>query len=113
MAKSIEKRSDYQGWENYETYLVKLWIDNDRGFVDMVKEWVQEIKDEKSTESEDEYSFSSAAVELGDRIKDYIEDNSPLVDTADFYADLLNSAISEVDFREIADSFIQELVNKE
>jgi hypothetical protein len=41
----MEKRTDYQGRTNYETWLVALWIDNDRGLYDMVMEWAKEMDD--------------------------------------------------------------------
>ena len=31
--------SEYQGWTNYETWNVALWIDNDQGVYEMMKEW--------------------------------------------------------------------------
>ena len=29
--KSLEKKADYQGWTNYETWNVALWFGNDEG----------------------------------------------------------------------------------
>ena len=40
-------------------------------------------------------------------MSDWVEENNPVTD-ATVYADLMNAAISEVDFVEIAESFMEE-----
>ena len=45
---------------------------------------------------------------LADRLKMYVEDGSPLTDTANLYSDLLDAAISEIDWHDIADAFLEE-----
>lgn len=41
-------------------------------------------------------------------IKDYIEENNPLEKTNDLYKDLLNGALLEVNWNEIAKYFLEE-----
>jgi hypothetical protein len=84
---------DYQGWKNYETWCVALWLDNDQGVQEMVYEWTSEAEDIST---------------LADQIKDFVEENNPLIDTSTMYTDLLQSAIDEADYYEIAKSCIQE-----
>jgi len=79
----------YQGWKNYETWCVALWIDNDEGLYDHFRDMAKD--------SDIDY--------LADHIKDMIDDCNPLNDTANLYTDLLNAALSEVDWFEIAEHY--------
>ena len=86
----------YNGWKNYETWLVKLHITNDQGWDELIREMVEDGN----------FDYPH---ELGDYIKEQIEEmvdmeeiNNPLLN------DLINAAISEVDFREIAEHYIDE-----
>lgn len=88
--KNKMEQKEYNGWHNYETWLVNLWLTNDSCSYDY---WV-----EVTNESENIH-------ELSERIKDEIEEFNPLNDKADLYADLMSAAISEVNFYEIAESF--------
>jgi hypothetical protein len=36
---AIEKDTTYNGWKNYETWNVILWLDNDEGFYSLVQEF--------------------------------------------------------------------------
>lgn len=55
----------YNGWTNYETWLLKLNLDNDEGTYNMMNDFVREWRTGHSIE--DEY-------ELGEAIKDYLEE---------------------------------------
>lgn len=97
----------YNGWTNYETWNVALWMDNDAS--EYWNERAQEIYDD----AEADKTFSRverAALDLADAIKDEHEENTPTV--AGCYADLLNAALSEVNWYEIAEHFI-DTVEKE
>lgn len=93
----INKQSDYQGWKNYETWAVALWIDNDQGLYNMITEQAEIFKKET-----DEAKFK-----LADYIKDTIEEMNPLTDTATLFTDLLNAALGEVDWYEVAEHHLE------
>ncbi|MAF43079.1 MAG: hypothetical protein CMI54_02765 [Parcubacteria group bacterium] len=48
----------------------------------------------------------TARFTLADTIKEFIEDTNPLLNTASMYTDLLNAALSEVDWNEIAENIL-------
>jgi hypothetical protein len=77
----------YNGWSNYETWAVKLWIDNDEGS--------QEYWNERASEAKDVYSLSQ-------ELQTEHEENTPAV--TGVYADLLNASLSEVNWHEIAEA---------
>lgn len=87
----------YNGWSNYETWAVKLWLDNDQG----TQELMQDMARHERT-----------AYKLADALKDMIEDNTPDLG-ASMYADLLNAALSEVDYREIAENILEDMEDED
>jgi len=105
------KTDKYQGWTNYETWAVNLWLTNDSGIYDMIREMGQEAKAEapelEAVKDEIWTVENGAKFTLADRIKDYIEENNPLENQNDLYKDLLQGALSEVNWNEIAASFLE------
>ena len=106
--------SKYQGWTNYETWNVALWIDNDQGTYEMVKEWAKEAWKEAETPKYPWLTQERGAVYiLAERIKELVGDGNPLGGDASMYTDLLNGALFEVNWREIATARIEEVDKEE
>jgi hypothetical protein len=86
----------YNGWTNYETFNVALWLGNDQG---SEEEWSRRA-DECWAANEADGSFTReerAALELADCLKEEIVDGEFAPDLgASMYADLLGAALSEV-----------------
>jgi hypothetical protein len=95
----LDKKADYEGWENQETWAVALWINNDQGLQEMVRETAIDFGDDISG--------------FIDYLKDFVEDNNPLKDAHDLYADLMMGAIGNVDWSELARTFIDEAKEEE
>jgi hypothetical protein len=92
----MEKK--YNGWTNYETWLVNLWMDNDYGSVDYWNEVAEEVWDEDDPDKSQR--------ELADRMKEQIMEGQP--ELTGLYGDMLNAAFSEVDWDEIASHYLGE-----
>jgi len=81
---------EYNGWTNYETWLVNLWLGESEWSQDCIAEMVK----------------SSASIsEVSDKIKDYVYDTEVDTDTCCLASDLLNGALSEVNWYELAEAW--------
>lgn len=92
---------EYNGWTNYETWLVNLWMDEGSDFF---RERAQEIYDEAVPRS----SLTAAEVariDYADWLKDHHEEFQP--ELPGVYGDLLGGALSEVNWDEIARHYIE------
>jgi len=86
----------YNGYNNYETWLVALWIDNDQCYAENVEEMAARTLDDANT--------------LSGLIKDYVEempDVSNAIENGGMVSDLVNSTLSDVDWYELAEMYIQ------
>lgn len=102
----------YNGWTNYETWNVSLWIDNDQGLYEMAREMAQEIHEEGPRPIDDTSLSLEPKHILADRLKDWIGEMAPDLG-ASMWSDLLNAALSEVDWTEIAENMLSEYTDAE
>lgn len=101
----------YNGWKNYETWVVSLWLDNDPGTSDYWRETAREILADAEPTAHLTRN-ENARIALAERIKDELEDEVPCPD-AGLYADLLHAAMGEVEWNEIAESYLDEIAEDE
>ncbi len=83
----------YNGWTNYETWCVNLWLDNDGWMNDRAADLADEAR---ATEYPRSY--------IADELKELIEADEP--ELHGMYADLLSAAISSVNWHELADGIL-------
>jgi hypothetical protein len=96
MQQMTERR--YNGWANYPTWAVNLWLSNDEGLYMEAQHLVG-----PASEAGDE----AATIRLADHIERMVRDMAEL-DEASFRSDLLGFALDQVDWREIAADLIDE-----
>lgn len=113
-----DKDRTYNGWSSYESWAVALWLDNEEGSYNLMREWARECTDEAPSHENVARIPSiwtraeAAKFTLADRIKEYIEEQAPDLG-ATLYTDLLNAALSEVDWYEVAEHYLSDLEEDE
>ena len=108
LRKEIKPMSDeYQGWTNYETWCVQLWLNNEEA---PYRHWTEQAQEVWADTELDEYLTRSEAArrQLAERLQGAIEEGDPL-DGASVYHDLLTSAIGDVNWSEIANAWLEPL----
>jgi hypothetical protein len=86
----------YNGWGNYETWNVKLWLDNEPGTYHEVTDEAERIAGGDGSDGE-----------LAGWLESYVRGMMPDLG-ASMFSDLLGAALSEVDWAEIAEAYMDD-----
>jgi hypothetical protein len=97
----------YNGWSNYETWCAKLWIDTDEFTYLSATEMAEEVAKDGPQAICGTQVFREPQFILAARLKEWFEEMQPEM-AASVWLDLLNAAISEIDWNEIAESYLSE-----
>ena len=79
----------YNGYKNYQTWAVALWLDNDECTSELISDIIKR---------------ASSDYDAADQLRDLIEEMNPLADQASMFTDILSSALSDVNYIEIIES---------
>jgi hypothetical protein len=112
-----EKDTRYNGWTNYETWAVALWMDNEQGtqeyFHDMAREAIANNADKAPNPFSNDPN-TNVRYELVQRLKAHYDEEAEqfMANQASVFADLINSALGSVNWYEIANHLLDS-VNEE
>lgn len=115
---SLPEPQKCNGWTNYETWCVNLWMSNDAGSDEYFREIAQEVYDDSTEELRSDgqtvlFTRDEVATRnLADRLKEEHEERQNELTVTGVFADLLGAALGEVDWHEIASHYIDD-VDKE
>lgn len=99
----------YNGWANYETWLVILWMDNEQGSQEFFRGEAQRIY--RSSRRAGCFTREERArIAFAEWLKDHWEENRPELPGA--YGDLLGGALSAVNWDEIARHYIDAVLEE-
>ena len=86
----------YNGWTNWETWVVNVWMDNDPRLYEYVGNMAREevLKDKES-----------APYKLSKTLRKYFDEWTPEIEG--LYLDLLNGAMREINWHEIAEHLVE------
>lgn len=99
----------YNGYANYETWLVSVWIDNDQGSIDF---WVDVAKHHYNIAEDRKYftKREEAVISFAEDMKQWYEDNTPEYsdDISGLWSDMINAALAIVDWHELATKYMEQ-----
>lgn len=87
------------GWKNYETWAAYCWLTSNEPAQKAIEQAAGEAVEAAGGDGE------RAVVILGERIREATEETSP--DLSGLYSDLLNYALQNIDYLEIARAFFE------
>jgi hypothetical protein len=110
----------YNGWKNYPTWCVNLWLSNEEPLYREAGERARQMREDAK---EDPHTFDApdrgqtrlwtvaeaARYKLADNFKEWVCDELAPDLGATFAADLLGYALGEVDWDEIANVWLEDL----
>ena len=102
----------YNGWTNYETWNLKLWLDNE-------EYWHNDMTSQADVYATDQ-DKNTAVSDMVDYLKEWVNENTPDLYwpddmgggkiTASMFNNILNAGLSEINYYEIAESYIDEAI---
>lgn len=91
----------YNGWTNYETWLLKAWINNDETdynyFQNVARQTLENVADKDKQQAD-----------FADHIKNYFADKKPRIKPI-FFQMLLETAFGRIDFKDISISILEDM----
>ncbi|MCP4493350.1 MAG: hypothetical protein GY820_39500 [Gammaproteobacteria bacterium] len=99
---------EYNGYSNRPTWTVALWLDNDKGTQEAVREMAESVR-AVSEATEFLTAHEVAVRDLESALKDYAEELCPSNAGASMESDLIGWVLAWVDWRELAENYLSEL----
>jgi len=86
----------YNGWPSYETWLVYTWLTNEASIDEECRAIARAAHPVEATDRPEDVA------RVAEALRAYVEEESPLIDVASLYADLVVAALGHVVWEAIA-----------
>ena len=105
----------YNGYSNYETWAVQLWIDNTESKSSYWRRLAEEIYNHQASEQAHFSKVEDATCILAEKLKEKHNDQMERIlndanVTGTVWADLLNASVCAVNFGEIAKNLMESVI---
>lgn len=108
---ATKKDTTYNGHTNYETWCVGLWLSNDEATYRTVQAMAADARDAARGDRRVLQGYWDAGRApvylLADALKELVNDAAPDLGPT-MFGDLLNAALSEVDWQDVAEGFLED-----
>jgi hypothetical protein len=94
--------NSYNGWTNYETWAINLWMDESQ---DYWQDLIADIIEEEGTDNINDLTYR-----ISEAIKQQHEDDAP--QASGVFADLLSASLQRVNWYEIAESIVEPAIEE-
>jgi hypothetical protein len=91
----------YNGWTNYATWLCNLWFDD---FTPLFEDHIEDLSDEHEDKAD---LLNTLEMWIKDDVNEYVE--SIVDERVGFVMDLVGSAFKDIDFRDIAEHYVDDV----
>ena len=105
----------YNGWTNYETWAVALWLDNEEPSYRLTRDLTQTVwREAPQSQAVREWGWSrveAAEHRLAELLREFIEGHNPTPPTT-LFADLMWAALGEVNWQELASHYLADIAEE-
>ena len=91
----------YNGWTNYATWLCNLWFPD---FTPLFEDHIEDLSDEHEDKAD---LLNTLEMWIKDDVLEYVE--SIVDERVGFVMDLVGSALNDIDFRDIAEHYVDDV----
>ena len=108
-----ERDTTYNGWTNWETWLVNLWIDNDgyAGGSLGVSEEADRIVEQALNDNEQHEALEESVGTLADWIEERLNEDLKVDEAKGLLLDILSGTLGSVNWYEIAKHYCEDALN--
>lgn len=107
--KVTENDQGYNGWKNYETWLMGLEVDGNYDGSGTYEYWLEEARAVLADMGDPAHEGRKAEGVLADRLKSHYDTDAELPELPGVYQDLMNGGLSQVDWHEVARSILEDI----
>ena len=112
----MNEQRTYEGWSSRESWALALWLNNDEGLNDTALDYAKTAWEEHAEDGEGRYVTASDC--LADTFKNWIEEDLFTLENIAGNEALFNmltdiGSLYRIDYQEVAESFIDDIVENE